>query len=69
MHDKNLPGTDALIVESFVAQDATKLGQQAITKGTWILAAKIFNDDLWALIKEGKINGFSFQGTANAQAA
>ena len=27
--------------------------------GTWFMSAKVENDQLWALIKEGKIRGFS----------
>lgn len=30
--------------------------------GTWIVSAKILNDEVWALVKEGVLRGFSIEG-------
>lgn len=55
-HDEVPNGT--LVLESFIARE----GDPIYTKGAWVLGVKIIDDLLWAAVKEGKINGYSFQG-------
>lgn len=31
--------------------------------GTWMLSAKVLNDEVWALVKEGALNGFSIDAS------
>ena len=33
-----------------------------VPDGTWIVSAKIDNDDVWSLIKQGVLRGFSIEG-------
>lgn len=33
--------------------------------GTWFIAAKVENDDLWAKVKNGELNGFSVEAFCN----
>lgn len=33
--------------------------------GTWFIAAKVDNDDLWAKVKNGELNGFSVEAFCN----
>lgn len=54
-HD-NVP-VDAYPVESFIARE----GDPIFTPGAWVLGVKIEDPEVWAEIKSGKLNGFSFQ--------
>jgi hypothetical protein len=67
MHEE-LTGRRAIPVESylcpeeFVAEDGT-----TVLKGSWLLAAKIEDPDLWALIKANKLTGWSIGGYADRE--
>ena len=45
------------VVESFVARK----GDPEFTEGSWVVGMKIDDSSIWSLIKDGKINGFSFE--------
>lgn len=47
----------AYVVESFIARE----GDPDYTPGAWVLGVKIEDADVWADIRSGKLNGFSFQ--------
>lgn len=47
----------ASVVESFIA----RAGDNDFIEGSWVVAMKIDNDDVWAAIKKGEINGFSIE--------
>ena len=51
------------VVESYIAPADMTIGEQEITKGSWILAVKA-NDEIWEDIQKGEITGFSLAGTA-----
>ncbi len=44
-----------------VQSDGTTL---TIKAGTWMLTVKVFDDDLWGLVKKGELTGFSIAGFA-----
>ena len=50
---------DAFPVESYIAPVDFEIGGNKVLKGDWVLVSFVKNDDLWQLIKEGKINGYS----------
>jgi len=52
------------LVESWIAKTSFKLGDQKVTKGTWLMSNKINDDTLWKKVKKGEITGFSIQGVA-----
>jgi hypothetical protein len=52
------------ILESYVAPCDFQLNDQQIKKGTWLLGARILDDELWASIKKGDITGWSIGGSA-----
>ena len=54
------------VVESYVSPIDFELNGRMITKGTWIMTMKVFDDESWALIKSGKITGFSIGGRAKS---
>lgn len=54
-HD-NIPN-GCFPVESFIARD----GDPDFTEGSWVLGVKVTDDHIWAQIKKGELNGFSFE--------
>jgi len=64
-HDEKVT-TENTLLESWIVEDpemdkSKSLGF-AVPKGTWMVSYKINNQETWAKIKEGKINGFSIAG-------
>lgn len=60
----------AVPVESYILPVAmhVNVGGEVINlpKGTWIIASKIYDPDVWAQVESGKIKGYSIMGTAMA---
>ena len=54
-HDNNLYGCH--IVESYIARDDDPL----FIPGSWVCTVHVPDDDIWAQIKAGELNGFSMQ--------
>lgn len=46
-------------VESFIAPTALDLGEAHVPKGTWVMGARVVDDDAWDDVKKGKLTGFS----------
>ena len=57
------------VVETFTAPVDFELNGRTIKKGTWVMAMKVFDDEVWALVKAGKITGFSIGGRAKSRPA
>lgn len=59
---------DLPVVECYIAPvDFTikgPYGEQEVRKGSWLMVVKVESDDVWQDIKDGKLTGFSFEGTA-----
>ena len=55
---------DAVVVESFLAPVEFEEGGQTIRKGSWVLAVKVFDDELWESVKDGSRTAFSIGGRA-----
>ena len=51
------------VVESYVAPSDLTIGEQEITKGSWVLVTKA-SEEIWEKIKKGDITGYSMAGTA-----
>lgn len=51
------------VVESYLARD----NDPDFVPGTWLLVVKVNNDEDWAKIKKGEINGYSFFGTSKKE--
>lgn len=58
---------DAVVVESFVAPVEFTEGDQTIRKGSWVLAVKVFDQDLWESVKSGDRTAFSIHGRAERE--
>lgn len=52
------------ILESYLAPVDFILGEQKITKGTWLLGARVLDDQLWESVKKGELTGWSIGGDA-----
>lgn len=62
MHRKLINGK-ATVVQSFVAPVAMEIAGTTIKIGTW-LVGMLFDDDIWADVKSGKLTSFSIGGDA-----
>lgn len=54
----------ARILESFIAPSDMLVGDQTVRKGTWLMAMRVLDDDIWKAVKSGLITGFSIGGSA-----
>jgi hypothetical protein len=63
MHKVALGGRVA-ILESWIAPCDFDLNGQHVKKGTWMLAIRVKDDDLWDSVKKGELTGFSIGGSA-----
>lgn len=59
-HEHSEVPVGATIVESFIARDDDAL----FVPGSWVVGCHVANPEIWALVKSGEINGFSFGGAA-----
>ena len=46
-------------VETYIAPVDFELGGQQVLKGSWVMAVKVMDTELWQMIKEGEYTGFS----------
>jgi len=53
----------ASIIESYIAPTDFKCNGQVVKSGSWVMAVKIHDNDLWQAVKKGDITGFSIAGT------
>ena len=49
----------AEVVESFISPQDITLGGQLVKRGSWMLAVKVHDRDLWQGVKSGEYTGFS----------
>ncbi len=57
---------DICVLETYLAPVEFQIGDETITKGTWLLASRIPKGELWADIKSGEYTGYSMAGTTEA---
>ncbi|CAA2141487.1 hypothetical protein HYPP_02510 [Hyphomicrobium sp. ghe19] len=57
-HNQELSG--CYVVESFIARE----DDSVFIPGSWVLGVKVPDPELWRMIKEGELNGFSLDGSA-----
>lgn len=68
-NDKNHDGKaveDVYVIESWIKEDmedkSNKYGYEELPIGTWFVSMKVKNDEVWNMVKEGKLKGFSVSG-------
>ena len=63
-HDKEVEGVS--VIESWIVEDAendkSNIYNLGAKGGEWVLMSKVYNDDVWKEIKEGKFKGYSIEG-------
>ncbi len=52
------------VLETYLAPTDFTAGEVTIRKGTWLLAVRVLSDELWELVKSGRVTGFSIGGSA-----
>jgi len=57
----------AKVVESYIAPYEMKFNERIIPDGAWVMVVKVFDDELWKQIKDGKYTSFSTGGFAFVQ--
>ncbi len=57
------------ILESYVAPATFEIDDTKLKKGTWLLALRVLDDELWRQVKAGEIGGLSIGGSALRSAA
>lgn len=55
------------LVESYLAPMEMAIGTLVVKAGSWIMAVKVLDADIWKAVKDGKIKGFSIGGKAKVQ--
>lgn len=60
-HDEIDRGDGLTVVESFIA----RAGDQDFVPGSWVIGMHIADDDLWAQVLRGELNGFSYSAFAD----
>ena len=65
-HDQNLATEKVTIYQSFISNSAMGIspmkGYEDLPDGTWFIGAKIEDPQLWAMVMDGTIKGFSVEG-------
>lgn len=65
-HEENTYEDDVYIVESWIITNSELDKSRALgfdlPVGTWMISAKINNDELWERVKNGELRGFSIDG-------
>ena len=61
------PDDHSKIVRNEVIEEPEKIGGQEFPAGTWVVSRKYKDDDLWNLVEEGVLNGFSMGGSVGEQ--
>lgn len=52
------------LVESYLAPVDFELNGSTIKRGTWLIAVKVLDDELWRQMQSGELSGFSIAGFA-----
>lgn len=63
-HEKEAP---ARVVESYIARQDLIIGKRVVTKGSWVVAIKVEDDELWGQVKQGAFGGLSLGGYAERE--
>jgi len=56
----------AVIVQSYIAAENFRIGDQIIRKGSWVMVVEIDDEELWQQVQKGELTGFSMGGRARA---
>jgi len=57
-----VPNDGISIVESYCAPVDFSLGAEPVKKGAWVMVVKVWDDEVWKLVVDGTLTGFSMGG-------
>ena len=63
-HAAKSPGS--VVVESYIALNDFKIGDEVIKKGSWVMVTR-HDPDVWELVKNGEFQGYSIGGEGDRQ--
>jgi len=52
------------VVESYIAPVQMEIAGRMVPQGSWVMVSKINDPEIWQMVKDGLLAGFSIQGTA-----
>lgn len=64
LQHKEMVSDRVILVESYIAPVQMNVGGVVVKAGSWVMAVRIDDDELWAQVKSGAITGFSIGGWA-----
>jgi hypothetical protein len=64
LQHKEMVSDRVILVESYIAPVQMNLGGTIIKAGSWMMAVRVDDDEMWAAVKSGAITGFSIGGWA-----
>lgn len=50
------------IIENWIEREGRMIGNIFVKAGTWLMTTKVIDNEVWELIKDGRLNGYSFRG-------
>lgn len=69
MHDSGMIAEGLTMFESWITDEKrgikAMVGFEDVNDGSWFGSFKVENDEVWQLIKDGKVRGFSVEGVFN----
>lgn len=63
MHNMRVNG-QVKVLECYLAPTDFTIGDTTVRKGTWLLGVRVLSDELWELVTQGVLTGFSIGGSA-----
>jgi DNA adenine methylase len=57
--------TSIKVLESFIAPTDLQLGDTLVKAGSWLVGVHVTDPQIWAMVKDGRLRGFSIGGYAN----
>lgn len=61
-HKEVVDPKKATPVESYITLTDMVINDKPIKKGSWVVVTKIFDDEIWKMVKSGEIRGYSIRG-------
>lgn len=61
-HEVNVSKDFVEFTKSFITPIDCKIGDKDVPEGSWVMVAKVHDDDVWSICKDRGINGFSIGG-------
>lgn len=64
---KNFTAGRFALVESYLAPMGFVINGKTVKEGSWVMAVKVLDPEVWKAVKEGRVTGFSIGGKAKVQ--